>query len=160
MRKQIGLLVIMSVLALQTTAQERKMEAGEKRGKEMRHDGHKTDRFAELPDLTDEQRSRLKVIFQETKKVTEPKRTEMKAVREKIKTARMLDNADQKELNAMIDKMHALKADIEKSQLAGELKAMSILTPEQRDAYKAKMKERSKKWEGKEKMHGKESIRE
>jgi Spy/CpxP family protein refolding chaperone len=160
MRKQIGMLAVIAMMALTATAQETKTQGGEKRSKEMRHDGDKADRFADLPNITEEQKTRLRAIYQDTKKTTEPQRAEMKVLREKLQAVRLSDNPDQKEMNLLIDKMHALKGEMEKTRVAAEMKAMTILTAEQQAAFKLKMKERGEKREGKHKMEQKESISE
>lgn len=154
----MGLLGIVAMLTLPAMAQEAKQGGTDKRTREMGHDGEKTDRFADLPNITEEQKTRLRTIYQETKKTTEPQRAEMKVLREKMQAARLKDNPDQKEMNVLIDKVHALKAEMEKTRVAGEMKALSILTPEQQAAFKSKMKERGEKREGKHKMEKKEPM--
>lgn len=140
------------LFALPAMAQDKAAPATAKPMKEHRMEGHKADRFSELPNITEEQKTQLKTIHADARKANEPKRAEMKVLRERMKNMRMAENPDNKELNTLIDKMHGLKADMEKTRVAAEMKAMAILTPEQRDVYKAKIKERGLKREKHEKQ--------
>lgn len=133
-----------AVLALPSMAQTHK--AAESPAKEQGK-MERGDRFADIPNLTDAQREGLKAIHQETRKANEPRREEMKAIRDKMNAAKASENPNQAELNLLIDKMHGVKAEMEKTRVAGELKAMSILTPEQQTAFRAKAKERGQRWE-------------
>lgn len=95
-----------------------------------------------LPNLTDAQKTQLKEIREQGRKDSQPLREKMKAMREKLQNMKMSDNPNQKEIDAMIDEMHRLKAQIEKSRTASELKMRSVLTPEQRKVLDEKMKEK------------------
>jgi Spy/CpxP family protein refolding chaperone len=152
MRKHIGILTLAALFTMPTIAQESQARKQEQRHSQEHRKGAGDGRFHDLPGLTEAQKAKLKSIHEETRKANEPKREEMKAIREKMKAARMSENPDQAELNRLIDRSHALKADMEKTRVAGEMKAMSILTPEQQAAYKEKMKERGQRWEKGEKM--------
>lgn len=158
MRKSIGTIALAALLSLPAMAQNRATSTSEAPAKEHRMKSHGSDRFADLPNLSEDQKARLKAIHEDTRKANEPKREEMKAIRAKMKEVRMSENPDQAELNSLIDKSHGVKAEMEKTRLAGEMKAMSILTPEQQTAYKAKMKERGQKWEKGEKMEKRQHM--
>jgi Spy/CpxP family protein refolding chaperone len=55
-----------------------------------------------------------------------------------------------KEINQLIDEMHLLQAEMDKAKAASHLKALSVLTPEQRKAFTVKMEEKRVE---REKMH-------
>lgn len=110
-----------------------KMEFKEKRHKDM---------MAEIPNLTEEQKSQLKAIKEEGRQKTEPQRKELKAVQDKLREMKMAENPNQQEINKMIDKSALLRAEMEKSKTAQQLKARQVLTPEQRVVLDSKMKER------------------
>jgi Spy/CpxP family protein refolding chaperone len=65
----------------------------------------------------------------------------MKEIRMKLNELKTDENPDSKQINELIDKSAKLKAEMEKSRTASELKVRSILTPEQRKAVDAKRKE-------------------
>lgn len=111
--------------------------------KEM-HGDHEGQRFLDLPGITEEQKAKLKAIFQETRKANQPRHEEMRVLKEKLRTLKTSENPNQQEINSLIDKTNALRAEMEKTRTAGELKAKSILTPEQQEALRAKAKEHMK----------------
>jgi len=158
MKKSIGMIAMAALLSLPAMAQSRATNTSEAPAKEHRMKAHKGDRIAELPNVTEEQKVKLKAIHEATRKANEPKREEMKAIREKMKAVRMSENPDQAELNRLIDKSHGVKADMEKTRVAGEMKAMTILTPEQQATYKAKMKERGHKMEKRQHMEHRQKM--
>ena len=82
----------------------------------------------------------------------------MKQVRMKLNELKTAENPDQNQINELIDKSAKMKAEMEKSRTASELKVRSILTPEQRKVVDAKRKERM---EMREKRHAeKKEMRE
>lgn len=95
-----------------------------------------------LPNLTEAQKTQLKEIREQGRKDSQPQREKMKAMREKLQNMKMSDNPNQKEIDTLIDEMHRLKAQMEKSRTASELKMRSVLTPEQRKVLDEKMKEK------------------
>ena len=141
MKKAVGIFAVMALLASTTIAQAQTPTSTDKRSREHRGERPHEDRFASLPNITEVQKTKLKAIMDETKKTAEPQRAEMKALREKIQTARLADKPNQAEINSLIDKVHAQRAAMEKTRVAGEIKALSILTPEQQNAFKANMKQ-------------------
>ncbi len=141
MKKSAVVIALLALVATSSIAQAQTPTSTDKRSREHRGERPHEDRFACLPNITEAQKIKLKAIMDETKKTSEPQRAEMKALREKIQTARLADNPNQTEINSLIDKMHAQRAAMEKTRVAGEIKALSILTPEQQNAFKANMKQ-------------------
>jgi len=113
--------------------------------KEKRHD-----MMADIPNLTEEQKAEIMKIKAESRKNSEPQRKQVKEVRMKLNELKTAENPDQKQINEMIDKSAKMKAEMEKSKTASELKVRSILTPEQRKFVDAQQKE---KMEMREKRH-------
>lgn len=148
MKKHIGIIGISLALGLpvmaQSTAVERtpaqKAQSVEKERQEDK-EGH---RFLDLPDLTEAQRTQLRSIFQEVRKVNQPRNEEMRTMREKLRALKAAENPDRTQINGLIDKMNALSAEIQKTRTEGELKARTILTPAQQEALKEKAKEHMK----------------
>ncbi|GEM_PF-1215663 len=97
---------------------------------ELKETGHH-DRMADIPNLTEEQKTQIKAIKEEGRKKSEPQRKEMKELRTKLDGLKTAENPDQKQINQLIDKSASLKAEMEKSRTASELKVRGILTPEQ-----------------------------
>ena len=146
MKKQIGIIALAALFAIPAAAQEaqsRKMEntrvEGERKGEGQR--------FLDLPGITDQQRTQLTSIFQDVRSVNQPRQQEMRALREKLNHLKSSQNPNQNDINALIDKINGLKAEIEKTRTAGEMKARSILTPEQQQALEMKVKEHRQRWE-------------
>ena len=103
--------------------------------------GKRQGMMADIPNLTDAQKANIKSIKEASRKQTEPQRKQMKEVRMKLNELKTSENPDLKQINQLIDKSATLKAEMEKSRTASELKVRSILTPEQRKAVDAKRKE-------------------
>jgi len=146
MKKHIGMIALAALFAMPVAAQDtqnRKREQAHAEG-ERRGEGQ---RFLDLPGITDQQRTQLTSIFQDVRSVNQPRQQEMRALREKLDHLKSSQNPNQTDINALIDKINGLKAEMEKTRTAGEMKARSILTPEQQEALEAKVKERRQRWE-------------
>ncbi len=149
----IGMVVLVagSSFAQGKTANEseRKQERSEM------HEKRQHDMWADIPDLTDEQRTQIKTIREESRKNSEPQRQQMKELRSKLQELKRAENPDQTQIDQLIDKSAAIKAEMQKAKVASELKVRSILTPEQRKVVDAKHEEHMKMSE-KERMEKKE----
>lgn len=146
MKKHIGIIALAALFALPAAAQDsqnRKANSTQME-RERRGEGQ---RFLDLPGITDAQRTQLTSIFQEVKGINQPRQEEMRSLREKLNQLKASENPNQTDINALIDKINGLKAEIEKTRTAGEMKARSILTPEQQQALEMKVKERRQRWE-------------
>jgi Spy/CpxP family protein refolding chaperone len=144
MKKHIGIIGMALALAMPALAQQTAPVSNSERPAKEHHGEHEGNRFLDLPDITEAQKTQLKAIFQETKKANQPRNEEMKGLREKLRTLKQAEKPNQTEINNLIDKMNGLRAEMEKTRTAGELKAMSILTKEQQEALRAKAKEHMK----------------
>lgn len=85
--------------------------------------------------LTDQQRDKLEKMMT----TFQTRRVDQKAALEKARInlkALMRDEAGQSEINAAIDKVAALKADMQKSRYAHRMEVQSVLTEEQKGQLK------------------------
>ncbi len=142
MKKLMATAGVLALLVGNVTAQDNaptQGAQGEQRV-QMREKHH--DFLAEIPDLNEEQKSKIKAIREEGRKQMEPQRAEMKTLRAKLIDLKSAENPNTAEINKAIDRSAALKAEMEKSKTASELKVRSVLTPEQRKVVDAKMKEK------------------
>ncbi len=96
----------------------------------------------EIPDLTEEQKTQLKEIKKAGRESTNGQHEAVKAVREKLRDLKTSDNPNLGEINQLIDEMHKLQAEVDKAKAASHLKALSVLTPEQKKVFNQKLKER------------------
>ena len=106
--------------------------------------------MAEIPNLTDEQKAEIKKIKEQGREKSAPQHKAMKELRLKLSELKMAENPDMQQINSLIDKSAKMKAEMEKSKTASQLKVRSILTPEQRKVVDTKRKE---KMEMREKRH-------
>lgn len=150
MKKLMATIAVVSLIIGGAMAQEQGEMRTATEGRKFEKHGHHAKLMDQIPDLTEKQKADLKTIKQETRKQTEPKRAELKTIQSKIAEIKLTENPDQQEINRLIDRSSAIKADIEKTRTASELKARSILTPEQQAAFNQLMKEGI---EQKEKRH-------
>ena len=123
-----------------------KEHAHAKHGKKGKH----RSMLADIPDLTEEQKAQMKEIKKASRESMKPQHEELRAVREKLGALKSADNPDMKSINQLIDNKHVLEAEMDKAKMATHLKALSVLNPEQRKAFKLKMEEKRAE---REKMH-------
>lgn len=116
---------------------DHKEKAHMKHGKQGKHRAMLED----IPDLTEEQKAQMKEIKKAGKESLKSQHAAIKAVREKLGDLKTSENPNLKEINQLIDEMHKLQAEMDKAKTASHLKALSVLTPEQRKAFKVKMEE-------------------
>jgi Spy/CpxP family protein refolding chaperone len=142
MKKLIASAGLLALLVGNVAAQDNTPSQGVQgeKGAQMRERHH--DLTSEIPDLSEEQKSKIKAIKEENRKQMEPQRAEMKVIRAKLMELKSAENPNTAEINKAIDRSAMLKAEMEKSRTASELKVRSILTPEQRKVMDQKMKEK------------------
>ena len=150
MKKLMSIIGAMAILASSSFAQDKTESTAPEKSrmemKEKRHQGF----MADIPNLTDEQKEQMKAIKEEGKKQLEPMRKEIKEIRNKMVELKSAEKPDEKQLLLLIDKSSSIHAEMEKVRTKGELKFLSILTPEQRKVVDVKMKEQQ---EFREKRH-------
>ncbi|MFM1876168.1 MAG: Heavy-metal resistance [Bacteroidota bacterium] len=126
--------LLMGTSLAQDAAQSKEMHQG-------KHGKHQA-MLDEIPDLTEDQKAQIKQIKEESRKQMEPQRQEMKKLRAKMMEMKSSENPDQRQINQLIDEQAKLKAEMEKTRTASELKVRGLLTPDQRKVLDAKQKEK------------------
>ena len=144
MKKLMSTIGIVALLVGTSFAQEGEAHAKhEKKGK-------RQSMLADIPDLTEEQKAQMIEIRKGGRLSMKGQREKIGSVREKLGALKSAENPDMKSINSLIDEMHKLEAEMDKAKTASHLKALSILTPEQRRVFNEKMK---KKRTEREQMH-------
>ena len=95
-----------------------------------------------IPDLTEDQKAKMKQIKKDSREANKAQHEELKSVREKLRAEKTAENPDLNQVNALIDKMHGLQANLDKAKAEAHIKALSVLTPEQRKVFKEEMKKK------------------
>lgn len=139
MKKLMSTIAILAMMVGNSIAQDAPTKGEHP---ERHHKHRKGGMMADLPDLTEEQKSQIKDIKEAGKKSSEASRKNLRAIREQIFAEKESENPDLNKINGLIDKASLIKADIEKNRTAAEMKMRSILTPEQQKVLDAKQKER------------------
>ena len=107
-------------------------------GKRMRDDAPGIRRILAMGDeinLTDQQREQLENMMDEFKLQHVDRKAELQKAQIKLK-ALMRDEADEGQVNAAIDQVSKLKAQMQKTRYANHQKAKSVLTQDQVDKLK------------------------
>jgi protein CpxP len=141
MKKLMATVGVLALLVGNSFAQDQSVKVDGHPHKMDEEKGKRHGMMADIPNLTDAQKANIKSIKEASKKQGEPQRKQMKEIRMKLNELKTDENPDSKQINELIDKSAKLKAEMEKSRTASELKVRSILTPEQRKAVDAKRKE-------------------
>ena len=118
--------------------------AREGKGKEM---------MADIPDLTEAQKKSLQEIKKSGKEGDKSRHEAVKAVRDKLGDLKTSANPNINEINSLIDEMHKLEAELDKSRVASYLKMRSVLTAEQLKVFDAKQAEKRAEREKRKKEH-------
>lgn len=150
MKKLMATVGVLALLVGNSFAQDQPLKGEGHPHKMHAEKGKRKGMMADIPNLTEDQKAQIKKIKAESRKNAEPQREEMKNLRMKLQELKTAENPDQKQINELIDKSAKMKAEIDKSKTASELKIRSILTPEQRKLVDEKRKE---KMETREKRH-------
>ncbi len=135
----ISLVILAGFTANKAYSLETKQETGLAGGKlvAMGPMGHHPMMFGECPmadklNLSDEQYSKLWQLKDELKDGLEPKEAELHMAKRHLKMALTSQTVDETKVKEFEDKILALKADLAKLKIDHEIKAMGVLTPEQR----------------------------
>lgn len=146
MKKLMSTIGIIALLVGNGFAQETesKVEPTQKERAHGKHGkrGMRKAMLESIPDLTEEQKTQMREIKKSSREANKVQHEELKAVREKLRSAKISENPDLNEINNLIDKMHALDSDLDKAKAAAHVKALSVLTPEQRKALKDEMEKK------------------
>jgi Spy/CpxP family protein refolding chaperone len=96
-------------------------------------------------DLTDEQRTQAKAIFEEQRKASEPQRAQMRELRKQMRE--MLDGgkADATAVGQLAIQTHAIGQQLREARERGHERLLAILTPEQKAKLEQMKSERGKR---------------
>ena len=143
MKKLMSTIGVIALLMGTSFAQDAAQSKEMRQGKQGKHQAM----LQELPDLTENQKAQIKDIREESREKMEPQREEMKKLRSKMMELKSAENPDQEQINRLIDEQAKLKAQMEKTRTASELKVRELLTPEQRKVFDTQQKEKMQKRE-------------
>uniref|UniRef100_UPI003217A36E Spy/CpxP family protein refolding chaperone n=1 Tax=uncultured Draconibacterium sp. TaxID=1573823 RepID=UPI003217A36E len=160
MKTRILSMLLIAVFAISTTTMAQNQmphPKNQEQKKMVLHNQHKqrADRFENF--FTEDQKTKIKELRLETAKQIKPLKNELNELKAKQQTLTTADNADLKAINANIDKMSGLKADIEKVMAKQHQAIRSMLSEEQLikfDAMKNKMHHRKGDFEKREMQRG------
>lgn len=94
-----------------------------------------------LPDLTDVQKEEMKAIKMETQKQMQPLKNQLGEKKAKMQTLTTAENVDMAQVEALIDEMSDIRAEMMKIKARQKQKIRSQLTEEQRLAFDSMKKE-------------------
>ncbi|MCR4437626.1 MAG: Spy/CpxP family protein refolding chaperone [bacterium] len=94
--------------------------------------------YCHIPNLTDEQKQKIEQLHRAFLKEMAPLRNQLRSERFALMSLKTANNPDQKAINAKIDAIAKLRADIEKKQVAHRLQIRSLLTDEQKAVFDAR----------------------
>lgn len=99
------------------------------RMREMHQPGN---RIFALPDLTDEQKEQIRTVMTDSRKEMLPLQNQVREKAAQLMTLRTAENADMNAINAMVDEISSLRANMMKTRLASEQEIRALLTDDQR----------------------------
>ncbi len=141
MKRITFLIVAVIVISAAAIAQDK----GEMDGKKKMEMAQYHPKQEMIPDLTDEQREAIKTIRTNGRKQTLPIHNQLEEKKAKMKTLATVDSPDMTQIDALIDEMSGLQAELMKTKSRQIQEIRSLLTDEQQlafDAKKHKMKEK------------------
>lgn len=97
-----------------------------------RTDSHKEMQHRGIPNLTDEQKAKIKELHVANYKETNPLRNQLGELKAKQKTLSTAENPDMKAINANIDEITKVMNQLMKSKAAFHQKVRALLTDEQK----------------------------
>lgn len=142
MKKLIATMGVLSLVVGTGFAQNKAQVADGRPPQRIEKTGKQERLMAEIPDLTEQQKTQIKSIRDENRKKMEPQRAEMKTIHSKLSELKKAEQPDVQEINKLIDRSAVIKAEMEKSRTMSELKVRGILTPEQLKVMDQKMQQK------------------
>ncbi len=126
----------------------------EKMKREIRSEG-----FACMDGLTDQQREEIKKIRMERMKERTQTRNQLKEKQAKLEVLQTADKPDMKEINKVIDEIASVKVQDMKANAANRQKIRSLLTEEQRIYFDAHQNKRDNFRASARERHSKEKVK-
>ncbi len=102
----------------------------------MRHRAHRMGMLAADLDLTEAQRTKMRDIADRQQRQAIKTKADLDIARMDLRALTREDNADVAKINAQIDRMARMRADLEKSRVGSRIEMRSVLTPEQKQKLK------------------------
>jgi len=100
----------------------------------------------QIPDLTEDQKSKIKTFFNDYLKETNVLRADLSIKRAELRKLELADQTDQDAINKKIDEIGDLRIKIEKKRSEFQQKVRSILSKEQKLYYDNYCNRRFKNW--------------
>jgi len=154
MKSVLKQIAVMALIILPLTA-VMGQNKGNRQGERMqRQDGSRMEML--IPDLTEDQQSKMKDIHLNMMKESLSIRNKLGENRAKLKTLQTAENPDMKAIDKLIDESSSLHADLQKKAAANHQQVRSLLTEEQRvifDSHSGQMRARAGR-QGREGMRG------
>lgn len=107
--------------------------------------------------LSNEQKQKLKEMRKQNQTEIKSHASQIKQYMQEMRTALQSNVIDQSKVNGLIDKIGALRIEMQKKRIANQIKMLQVLTPEQKKQFMQIME--SKKKEIGSKMRGKRRPR-
>lgn len=133
MRRALVITAI-AVLAVVTVLAWRPILAQGKQGPEAKRECA----WAHIPKLTEEQKQKIEELRTGFLKEVQPMRNQLRSERFALLSLLASDKPDQKAINAKIDALAKLRAEIEKKAVAHRMQVRNLLTDEQKAAFDAR----------------------
>lgn len=96
-------------------------------------------------DLTEEQRTQAKAIFEEQRKASEPQRAQVRALRQQMREQLDGGKADAAAIGQLAIQAHAIGEQLREARERGRERFLAILTPEQKTKLEQMKAERGKR---------------
>jgi Spy/CpxP family protein refolding chaperone len=94
-------------------------------------------------DLTEAQKTKVEAIHLQKRTSLAEMRADLNVKKAELEKMRVTD-ASEKDINAKIDEIATIRANMEKQKVSAEKQVLSELTPEQQEKYKMKSRHKSK----------------
>ncbi len=138
MKKKILITAVLTLFFSAISFAQPGMGLGPCKGKNLT-DKEKIEKFSGIPNLTDEQITKIKKLRTEHMKEVTQKQALLKEKRAHLKVLMTQDNPNQKEIDKTVNEINSLRGDLMKSRIDMQLKIRSLLTDEQKVYFDKKV---------------------
>jgi len=133
-----SLLIIMMIAAMSMSTNVFAQGPGQGKGKGMKKGGPAMHMKQMIPDLTEDQMTKIKSLRLETMKETTPLKAQMKEKKAHLNTLAIAEKADMKAIEKTIDEMGAIRVQMMKAHAKMRQGVRAILTDDQRVIFDSK----------------------
>lgn len=126
--KKVTLLVAVAIMIIGTSTYAQRGRNFDNKGQGF----NKAEMCERIPDLTDDQKTKIEALRLEQMKEMTTHRNQMDELKAKKRTLMTSDNADMKEINSVIDQMTSLQNKRMKASAKHRQEVRSLLTEEQK----------------------------